>query len=182
MHHRQRPARWRNWRPRAWTCTTWRRPAPCSHQGILAFLHEALVGVGKIRSAAPLCPASHEGVFVKLLYQVPNALTAFNRHHRRRFQSSKAGGNRSSQRASGITWCDRSHLSAVARFQHRPRQSSRHGKVSPANLTSGGTASAPLSHIRDGRAPGGRHHSIRRRECTRPDNGDTPLDPWPELP
>ena len=33
----------------------------------------------------------------------------------------------------------------------------------PANLTSGGTMSQPRSRIRDGRAPGGRHHSIRRR-------------------
>ena len=36
--------------------------------------------------------------------------------------------------------------------------------------------STPLSRIRDGRAPGGRHHSLERRECTRPDNGDAPLD------
>ena len=33
----------------------------------------------------------------------------------------------------------------------------------PANLTSGGTMSLPRSRIRDGRAPGGRHHSVRRR-------------------
>lgn len=33
----------------------------------------------------------------------------------------------------------------------------------PANLTSGGMMSPPRSRIRDGRAPGGRHHSVRRR-------------------
>jgi hypothetical protein len=37
--------------------------------------------------------------------------------------------------------------------------------------------SPPLSRIRDGRAPGGRHHSKRRHSCARPDNGDAPLDP-----
>ena len=65
---------------------------------------------------------------------------------------------------------------SVSSFDH-PRQSSHPRRVFPANLTSGGTASPPLSRIRDGRAPGGRHHSIRRRECTGPDNGDAPLDP-----
>jgi hypothetical protein len=34
-------------------------------------------------------------------------------------------------------------------------------QVFPANLTSGGTESSPRSRIRDGRAPGGRHHSLR---------------------
>jgi hypothetical protein len=48
----------------------------------------------------------------------------------------------------------------------------------PANLTSGGTASPPRSRIRDRRAPGERHHSMRRHLRTRPDNGDAPLDPW----
>jgi hypothetical protein len=50
-------------------------------------------------------------------------------------------------------------------------------QVFPANLTSGGTESPPRSRIRDGRAPEGRHHSLRRCEGIRPDNGDTPLDP-----
>ena len=36
--------------------------------------------------------------------------------------------------------------------------------------------SPPRSRIRDGRAPGGRHHSFRRRLSARPDNGDAPLD------
>ena len=36
-------------------------------------------------------------------------------------------------------------------------------QVFPANLTSGGTMSPPRSRIRDGRAPGGWHHSVRRR-------------------
>jgi hypothetical protein len=49
-------------------------------------------------------------------------------------------------------------------------------QVFPANLTSGGTESPPRSLIRDGRAPGGRHHSLRRCEGTRPNNGDAPLD------
>src|SRR5262245_10716007 len=44
-------------------------------------------------------------------------------------------------------------------------------QVFPVNLTSGGTESAPRSRIRDGRAPGGRHHALRRCEGTRPDNG-----------
>ena len=46
----------------------------------------------------------------------------------------------------------------------------------PANLTSGGMMSPPRSRIRDGRAPGGRHHSVRRRPATTPNNGDAPLD------
>src|SRR4249919_532529 len=50
-------------------------------------------------------------------------------------------------------------------------------QVFPANLTSGGTESSPRSRIRDGRAPGGRHHSLRRCEDIRPNNGDAPLDP-----
>ncbi len=70
----------------------------------------------------------------------------------------------------------------VAWHHDRPRQSSHSRRAFPANLTSGGTMSPPLSRIRDGRAPGGRHHSLRRRACTRPDNGDAPLDSAPELP
>src|ERR1051326_7695215 len=50
------------------------------------------------------------------------------------------------------------------------------GRVLPANLTSGGKIFPPRSRIRAGRAPGGRHHSVRRRFRTRPHNGDTPLD------
>ena len=65
----------------------------------------------------------------------------------------------------------------MARFGLGPRLSSRYGRALPANLTSGGRISPPRSRIRDGRAPIGRHHSIRRRFRTRPDNGDTPLDP-----
>ena len=36
------------------------------------------------------------------------------------------------------------------------------GRVLPANLTSGGKIFPPRSRIRAGRAPGGRHHSVRR--------------------
>jgi hypothetical protein len=48
----------------------------------------------------------------------------------------------------------------MAWHQYCPRQSSHSRRAFPANLTSGGTASPPLSRIRDGRAPGGRHHSV----------------------
>ena len=68
------------------------------------------------------------------------------------------------------------NLPGVEGFDN-PRQSSHPCRVFPANLTSGGTMSAPLSRIRDGRAPGGRHHSVRRHLRARPDNGDAPLDP-----
>jgi len=64
-----------------------------------------------------------------------------------------------------ISWRNPSNLSAVARLEHCPRQSSRHSRAFPANLTSGGTASAPLSRIRDGRAPGGQHHSVWTALC-----------------
>jgi hypothetical protein len=63
-----------------------------------------------------------------------------------------------------------------------PRQSSHPRRVFPANLTSGGTMSSPLSRIRDGRDPGGRHHSVRRHSRARPDNGDAPLDRCARLP
>jgi len=89
--------------------------------------------------------------------------------------------------------CVRPHMRAFSSSYFVMRSSARvegyRGKASskaelssaqdlPANLTSGGTLSPPRSRIRDGRAPGERHHSIRRHARARPDNGDAPLDPW----
>jgi hypothetical protein len=93
------------------------------------------------RSTAFICPASHEGILVKLFR---HAHLGLGRRYRGQV-SSKA------------------ELSSAQDL--------------PANLTSGGTASPPRSRIRDRRAPGERHHSVRRPLRARPDNGDAPLDP-----
>ena len=93
-------------------------------------------------SSGPACPASHEGILVKLFHHAPPRL------------GSKYRGQVSSK----------VELSSAQDL--------------PANLTSGGTPSPPRSRIRDRRAPGERHHSMRRHLRTRPDNGDAPLDPW----
>jgi hypothetical protein len=92
----------------------------------------------RIGSLASMCPASHEGVLVKLLHRGP----LLSEHDLVLIQ----GG--------ALVCC----------------------RASPANLTSGGTASPPRSRIRDGRAPRERHHSLRRHSRARPDNGDAPLD------
>ena len=89
-----------------------------------------------IRSLAPICPASHEGVPCQVI-------------------SSSASP---------------SCLRAVAHFNCLPRRSSR--------LTSGGTMSQP-PRIRDGRAPGGRHHSIRRRLSRQAGQRRRPLGSMP---
>jgi hypothetical protein len=89
-----------------------------------------------------MCPASHEGILVKLF-----------RH---------------------------AHLGLGRRYRGQVSFKAELSSAQdlPANLTSGGTLSPPRSRIRDGRAPGERHHSMRRHLRTRPDNGDAPLDPW----
>jgi hypothetical protein len=91
---------------------------------------------------AVMCPASHEGILVKLFHHAPPRL----------------GSKYRGQVSSKVEPSSAQDL--------------------PANLTSGGTLSPPRSRIRDRRAPGERHHSMRRHLRTRPDNGDAPLDPW----
>ena len=94
-----------------------------------------------IRSLAPICPASHEGEFRKLIF------------HR----------NFSGASVHRATW-----LSSKGELSI--------GQGAPCKPHIRREDIPPRSRIRDGRAPIGRHHSIRRRFRTRPDNGDTPLD------
>lgn len=54
------------------------------------------------------------------------------------------------------------------------------GRVLPANLTSGGKIFPPRSRIRAGRAPGGRHHSVRRRFSHQA--GQRRHPPWTQMP
>jgi len=55
-----------------------------------------------------------------------------------------------------------SSVSAVVRFGFHPRRSSRCGRAFPCKPHIRRKMFPPRSRIRDGRAPGGRHHSVRR--------------------
>ena len=85
--------------------------------------------------------------------------------------------------ASGLTWGSlrqagfaASGCARVPGWPAGPRRSSRRGRSPHQPHIRRDRRSRPRSRIRDGGAPRGRHHSIGRRGCASPDNGDAPSD------
>jgi hypothetical protein len=88
-----------------------------------------------------------------------------------------------SSRFRGLTWGSlrqagfaASGCARVPGWPAGPRRSSRRGRSPHQPHIRRDRRSRPRSRIRDGGAPRGRHHSIGRRGCASPDNGDAPSD------
>ena len=84
---------------------------------------------------------------------------------------------------SGLTWGSlrqaglaASGCAGVRRWPDGPRRSSHHGGSPHQPHIRRDQRFQPRSRIRDGGAPRGRHHSIKRRGRALPDNGDATLD------